>query len=270
MPTRKVWGLLPKAFFWWWLLLDHGMTTLSDFMYYMCISPLSRPGWRHATKMLSTLLALCEGNLLVSSRFHSQRASNVELWWFLCSSPEQTIVQTVKLLVISETIMFIWHNCNAIKKPCSVVITFCATHYLDFWDIEMMIESMSWTYYQKFRCTIMSAVLPQFSVKPNFTHILQDLSAARVWTTDTLVLIILVLCQSRFFLKYLIYLKFYGTSDNSFRPDNNNKKGLPCLNCHNITTELAQIRAVSPIYHVAVGLEDLVFVQWRKYFTSSS
>ena len=38
---------------------------------------------------LHVLLALCEGNPLVTSGFPSQRASNAELWYFRCCWPEK-------------------------------------------------------------------------------------------------------------------------------------------------------------------------------------
>ena len=41
-------------------------------------------GWRHQKETVSALLALCEGNPPLTGRFLLQRASNVELWCFLC------------------------------------------------------------------------------------------------------------------------------------------------------------------------------------------
>ena len=40
--------------------------------------------WWHGMERLSTLLALCEGNPPVTGGFPSQRASNADLWGFLC------------------------------------------------------------------------------------------------------------------------------------------------------------------------------------------
>ena len=40
--------------------------------------------WSYDMEMLSTLLALCEGNPPVTSGFPSQRASNEKLWCFIC------------------------------------------------------------------------------------------------------------------------------------------------------------------------------------------
>ena len=37
------------------------------------------------------LLALCEGNALVTGEFPSQKASEAELWCFLWSVPEQMV-----------------------------------------------------------------------------------------------------------------------------------------------------------------------------------
>ena len=49
----------------------------------------------------SVLLALCEGNPMVTSGFPLQRATNLELWCL----PKQAIEQTVELLLI-------WCSCN--------------------------------------------------------------------------------------------------------------------------------------------------------------
>ena len=56
--------------------------------------------WCHDLEIIATLLALCEGNPLVT------RVSNVELKWFLCSQTEQSAKQTVKFPVIWD-----WHSC---------------------------------------------------------------------------------------------------------------------------------------------------------------
>ena len=42
-------------------------------------------GWRHGTGMLSSSLAICEGNPPLSGAFHTQRTGNAELWCFHCS-----------------------------------------------------------------------------------------------------------------------------------------------------------------------------------------
>ena len=67
--------------------------------------------WQHDMEMHSTLLALCEGNPSVTDGFPSQRASNAELWCFLCCHSEQA-EQTVKLPVIRHTMMLMWCRFN--------------------------------------------------------------------------------------------------------------------------------------------------------------
>ena len=47
--------------------------------------------------ILSAILVLCEGNPPVTGGFPSQRASNPELWWFLCCYPEYVVEQTIEL-----------------------------------------------------------------------------------------------------------------------------------------------------------------------------
>ena len=49
--------------------------------------------WRHQMETFSALLALCEGNPPVTGGL-PLRASNVGLWCFLWSAPEQTVRQT--------------------------------------------------------------------------------------------------------------------------------------------------------------------------------
>ena len=48
-------------------------------------------GWRHQMETLSALLAICAGNSPVTDEFPAQRASDVELWCFLWSVPEETV-----------------------------------------------------------------------------------------------------------------------------------------------------------------------------------
>ena len=60
----------------------------------------------------SMLLALCEGNPLVTGEFPSQKASDAELWCFLWSVPEQTVDQTIEMPVIWDTIALIMTSLN--------------------------------------------------------------------------------------------------------------------------------------------------------------
>ena len=63
--------------------------------------------WCHGMEMLSVLLALCEGNPLVTGGFPSQRASNAQLWSFLFCKLEQAVEQTMELTVICDAMMLI-------------------------------------------------------------------------------------------------------------------------------------------------------------------
>ena len=47
--------------------------------------------WHHIMEMLSTLLALCEGNLLITRGFSSQKACNEDLSCFLSCKPAQAV-----------------------------------------------------------------------------------------------------------------------------------------------------------------------------------
>ena len=73
----------------------------------------------HEMETLSALLALYEGNplvteglpskegnLLITSRFPSKKASDVELWCY----PKQTVGKTVELLVIWNAITLMWQH----------------------------------------------------------------------------------------------------------------------------------------------------------------
>ena len=66
--------------------------------------------WRYM-EMLSTLLALCEGNPWVTGGFPSWMSSNADLWYSLCFSPQQIVEQTVELLVL-EMPYYSWILCN--------------------------------------------------------------------------------------------------------------------------------------------------------------
>ena len=86
----------------------------------------------HGIKTLSTLLALCEGNPLVTSGFPSQRVSNAGLWCFHWS--EQAIGQIVKFWLIWETMTLqspssgecmtlMWNYCNGERTSAASVMT---------------------------------------------------------------------------------------------------------------------------------------------------
>ena len=56
------------------------------------------------------------GNPPVSSRFPSQRASNMDIWLLQCDQPEPTFQQTVKFLVVWCALLLMWHRCNVIRN----------------------------------------------------------------------------------------------------------------------------------------------------------
>ena len=67
-------------------------------------------------KLLSTLMALCVWNPLGTDGLHSEMASNVGLWYFLCWFFEQAAEQTLKFPLIWDEIML---------TLCHVLIMFC-------------------------------------------------------------------------------------------------------------------------------------------------
>ena len=61
--------------------------------------------WRHQMEIISTLLALCEGNPRGGDRWILfTKTSDAELWYFLWSTPEQTVKQTIETPVIWDAI----------------------------------------------------------------------------------------------------------------------------------------------------------------------
>ena len=68
--------------------------------------------WCNHVEILSTLLALCEGNPPVTGGFPSQRVSDAGPWFraFLCCWDEQAVQQTVELLVITDVILMCQHS----------------------------------------------------------------------------------------------------------------------------------------------------------------
>ena len=67
--------------------------------------PLISIAWCYDIDMLPALLALCEGNPLVTT--HSQKASSVEICWFLIHWSEQPVEQTVNVSLIWDDITYI-------------------------------------------------------------------------------------------------------------------------------------------------------------------
>ena len=61
-------------------------------------------------EIFSASLALCERNALISGGLFSKRASNVELWNFLCCQLKQAVEETVKLPVIWDVMtLMLWY-----------------------------------------------------------------------------------------------------------------------------------------------------------------
>ena len=94
--------------------------------------------WWYAVETLSTFLALCEGNPLVTTGgFPSQRVSNVGLWYMLCCKREQAVEQTVgyHMGVMTSQQAPIWYHCNGDKifvlKPASSHLSLCRVSILE-------------------------------------------------------------------------------------------------------------------------------------------
>ena len=85
----------------------HRLIKLSKTEGYPCWAPGGK-WWHHDMVMLSSLLALCEGNPPVTGGFPSQRANNAELCCFLCFVSLKTVGQSVELPVIWYALMLKW------------------------------------------------------------------------------------------------------------------------------------------------------------------
>ena len=69
---------------------------------------------------ISMFLALCEGNPLVTSGFPSQKASNMELWCFPWSAPEQMVEHASKQSIrrwFETPWCSLWCHCNGNAGP---------------------------------------------------------------------------------------------------------------------------------------------------------
>ena len=87
-----------------WYMIYGSHDTLSEPIEWLCmLFVISVDTWRH---VMETLLAW--GSPLVTSGFPSQRASDEGFVFFYANLEE-----TVKLPVISDAMMVMWHNCNA-------------------------------------------------------------------------------------------------------------------------------------------------------------
>ena len=90
----------------------------------------------HDMETLSALLALCEGNPLLSSGFPSQRASNAELWYFACCQPKQTFEWIHELPLIRDAMMLMTY--------CDVMIFFRKPQQLtSIWKLHWWYQMIS-------------------------------------------------------------------------------------------------------------------------------
>ena len=94
--------------------------------------------WRYDMGTLSTLLALCEGNPLVTSGFPSQTASNAELFYFFffvslkLLQAEEVVEQIIKLPDIWAATVLMWHHGDGIWV-CEASLPYLET--LSMWPI---------------------------------------------------------------------------------------------------------------------------------------
>ena len=95
--------------------------------------------WRlHDMKTLSVLLALCEGNPLVTGGIPSnKRASNVEIWYYLCY--KRSVEQTVELPMMSPrrscvTLVYLQFLFQPVSRhPQSMVLCSTAARTTSSW-----------------------------------------------------------------------------------------------------------------------------------------
>ena len=70
------------------------------------------PWWHNDMEMFSIILALCEGNLLISIGFPSQMTHDAEHCCCFWCKPKQAVGHIVNLPVIGDEMRFIWCHCN--------------------------------------------------------------------------------------------------------------------------------------------------------------
>ena len=56
-----------------------------------------------------------------------------EFWCFLCYQLEQAVAQPVKVSVIWEAMIFMWHQCNVVVNGCVITFLFYSGHVCFIW-----------------------------------------------------------------------------------------------------------------------------------------
>ena len=88
----------------------------------MCFCDVSTNMITPSNERFSALLALCEWKPLVHW-IPLTKASDVELWCFLWSAPEQTLEQTIEMRVIWDAIMLIMTSLYGIGGVIDIFIS---------------------------------------------------------------------------------------------------------------------------------------------------
>ena len=71
--------------------------------------------YHYEVEIFSALLVLCEGYSSVTDGLSTENASNVELWYFLCSQSIAIAEQTGVLPVTWEATTALWHHSLSIQ-----------------------------------------------------------------------------------------------------------------------------------------------------------
>ena len=78
--------------------------------------------WRHEMETFSALLAICAGNSPVPGEFPTKKASDAELWCFLCLRPNKQLSKHSWGWWFETPSWPLWRHCNVIPIP--LVISF--------------------------------------------------------------------------------------------------------------------------------------------------
>ena len=99
--------------------------------------------WRHPMETFSALLVLCEGNPPVTDEFPITTASQAELWCFLWSTPEQTVM---------FSLIFAWTNGWANNRYTSDL-----KHHRAHYDVTVMTSFVWSSLNQIMACRLLDA-----------------------------------------------------------------------------------------------------------------
>ena len=85
-----------------------------------CITAPELSWWRHQTETFFVLLALCAGNSPAPMN-SPKKANDAELWCFLWSAPQQTVVKQSRLRWFETPSSSLWRHCYAWRCSSRII-----------------------------------------------------------------------------------------------------------------------------------------------------